>query len=174
MTETPSRLWDRAGFQPDSYIHAATLEEAGEAVAVIIPLAAWLALDEETRWQTNRKIGVAVAPGESIDPLLPHLASIPLIALQFPAFNDGRSYSKAELLKGRYQFQGELRAFGDVLIDQVAFMLRTGFDTLEVTHAVTLDRLETKDLHDTPVYYQPGRGSSTQTGGYAWRRTPTN
>ena len=61
---------------------------------------------------------------------------------------------------------------GDVLIDQVAYMLRTGFDTLKVTHAVTLTRLAGHNLHDTPVYYQPGRGSHTKAGTYSWRRVP--
>ncbi len=129
-------------------------------------------LTEEVRNATNRKIGVSVAPGESIDPLLTLLDTIPVIALQFPAFNDGRSYSKAEMLKNQHQFKGELRAVGDVLIDQVAYMLRTGFDTLKVTHAVTLTRLADHNLHDTPVYYQPGRGSHTAPGTYSWRRVP--
>ncbi|MGH6760722.1 MAG: DUF934 domain-containing protein [Phyllobacterium sp.] len=174
MTEIVSRLWSSEGFQDDPYLHADTLEEAGDAAAVIIPLAAWLALDEKTCWQTNRRIGVAVTTGESIEPLLAHLGNIPLIALHFPAFNDGRSYSKAELLRNRHGFGGELRAFGDVLIDQVAFMLRTGFDTLEVVHGVTLDRLGSKTLYDTPYYYQPGRGSKQQSGTFAWRRIPAN
>ncbi|ROZ81093.1 DUF934 domain-containing protein, partial [Gordonia sp. OPL2] len=129
-------LWGREGFREDPYIAAETLEETADAPAVILPLATWLALDEGVRNATNRKIGVSVAPGESIDPLLPLLDTIPLIALQFPAFNDGRSYSKADILKNQHQFKGELRAVGDVLIDQVAYMLRTGFDTMKVTHAV--------------------------------------
>ncbi|MGO4450913.1 DUF934 domain-containing protein [Phyllobacterium sp. TAF24] len=173
MSEKPeSQLWSREGFREDPYITAETLEEAGDAPAVILPLAVWFGLDEGVRNATNRRIGVSVAPGESIDPLLPLLGSIPVIALQFPAFNDGRSYSKAEVLKDRHQFQGELRAVGDVLIDQVAYMLRTGFDTLKVTHAVTLTRLADHNLHDTPVYYQPGRGSHTKAGTYSWRRVP--
>lgn len=174
MTEIVTRLWTCEGFQEDPYTHVETLEHAGSFAAVIVPLAAWLALDEEKRWQNNRRIGVAIAPGESIEPLLAHIDNIPLIALHFPAFNDGRSYSKAELLKNRHGFKGELRAYGDVLIDQVAFMLRTGFDTLEVAHGVTLDRLKSKTLHDTPFYYQPGRGSQRQAGTFAWRRIPTN
>ncbi len=157
-------LWGREGFREDPYIAAETLEETGDAPAVILPLAAWLGLDESIRNNTNRKIGVSVAPGESIDPLLPLLDTIPLIALQFPAFNDGRSYSKADILKNQHQFKGELRAVGDVLIDQVAYMLRTGFDTMKVTHAVTLTRLAEHNLHDAPGYYQPGRGSHTRTG----------
>ncbi|MCX8278753.1 DUF934 domain-containing protein [Phyllobacterium sp. 0TCS1.6C] len=176
MTETTEQakegLWGREGFREDPYVTAESLEDAGDAAAVILPLAAWLALPEDVRFDTNRKIGVSIAPGEKIDPLLPSLDRIPLIALQFPAFNDGRSYSKAELLKCQHNFKGELRAVGDVLIDQVAYMLRTGFDTLKVAHAVTLSRLAAHNLHDAPVYYQPGRGSHTVPGAYSWRRIP--
>lgn len=94
---------------------------------------------------------------------------MPLIALQFPAFNDGRSYSKAEILR-REGFAGELRAVGDVLIDQAALMLRTGFDSLQVTNKVAQSRLGENRLVDTPGYYQPGRGSVPEEAGFAWRR----
>lgn len=51
-----------------------------------------------------------------------------LVALDFPRFVDGRSYSSAYLLRKRYEFTGELRAIGDVLVDQVFYMQRCGFD----------------------------------------------
>ena len=58
-----------------------------------------------------------------------------MIALEFPKFTDGRSYSHARLLRDRYGFTGELRAVGNVLRDQFQFMLRCGFDSLEVAEA---------------------------------------
>lgn len=164
-----TKLWSQAGFRDDDYVFADDLETAADAPAVIIPLAIWLGLDESRRRSSNRRIGVAVAPGEKIEPLLDYLDSLPVIALQFPAFSDGRSYSKAEILR-RAGFAGELRAVGDVLIDQAALMLRTGFDTLAVTNAVAQKRLGENRLVDTPGYYQPGRGSVREDGGFAWRR----
>ena len=86
-----TKLWSAEGFREDDYVFADDLEMAGDAPAIIIPLAVWLGLDEERRRASNRRIGVSVAPGEAIDPLLDDLGSVPLIALQFPAFNDGRS-----------------------------------------------------------------------------------
>lgn len=166
----PTKLWARDGFREDEYSLADDLEQAGDAPAVILPLDAWLALDEELRRISNRRIGVLVAAGDLIDPLLPWLEHIPLIALQFPAYTDGRSYSKAELLKQRYGYAGELRGVGDVLIDQVVLMLRAGFDTLQVTNPVAQRRLAENNLVDTPGYYQPGRGSQRQSGAFAWRR----
>ncbi|HZP12009.1 MAG TPA: DUF934 domain-containing protein [Nevskiaceae bacterium] len=54
----------------------------------------------------------------------------PLIAIEFPAFGDGRAFSQARLLRERYGFKGEIRAVGDVVRDQIFFMHRTGIDTM--------------------------------------------
>ena len=56
------------------------------------------------------------------------LAGVDRIDLQFPKFTDGRAFSQARLLRGRLKFAGELRATGDVLIDQLVQMARCGFD----------------------------------------------
>lgn len=62
-----------------------------------------------------------------------HLDDFPeLIALDFPAFKDGRCYSHARLLRERYDYQGELRAVGDVLRDQLFFMKRCGIDSFQL------------------------------------------
>lgn len=59
----------------------------------------------------------------------PEFAAAPLIAINFPAFNDGRGLSLAVLLRTRYGFRGELRAVGDVHPDLIHYMKRCGFDT---------------------------------------------
>lgn len=62
------------------------------------------------------------------DPRALDLNGVTRIDLQFPKFTDGRAYSQAFLLRRRLSFAGELRATGDVLIDQLVHMQRTGFD----------------------------------------------
>lgn len=62
------------------------------------------------------------------DPRTMDLTSVTRIDLNFPKFTDGRAYSQAFLLRRRLGFQGEIRATGDVLIDQLVQMERTGFD----------------------------------------------
>ncbi len=57
------------------------------------------------------------------------LAGISRIDLQFPKFNDGRAFSQAVVLRRRLGFKGEIRATGDVLVDQVVQMKRSGFDS---------------------------------------------
>jgi len=102
---------------------AARLEAGGRFV---LPLAAWLAhrasLDPACA-------GVWLGPDDEPEAVLPWLADIPLIAIRFPVFTDGRGYSLARLLRGRHGFAGELRAVGDVLRDQLYFLQRCGFDS---------------------------------------------
>ena len=57
------------------------------------------------------------------------IAKAAVIDLHFPKFTDGRAYSQAALIRKRLGFKGELRATGDVLVDQLQLMQRTGFDT---------------------------------------------
>jgi len=62
------------------------------------------------------------------DPLTLSLEGVERIDLHFPKFTDGRAFSQAFLLRRRREFKGEIRATGDVLVDQLAQMERSGFD----------------------------------------------
>jgi len=75
---------------------------------------------------------VRVDAGEEIEVIADQLASIEVVALAFPAFSDGRAYSSASILRRTYGFTGEIRAIGDVRIDQLEQMVRCGFDTFEL------------------------------------------
>jgi uncharacterized protein (DUF934 family) len=74
-------------------------------------------------------------------------------------------------LRDRHRFHGELRAIGDVLIDEIPFMLRCGFDSFEVTDAPTLRVLEAGRLPGPTIHYQPSSAQDeTADGGPPWRR----
>ncbi len=66
------------------------------------------------------------------DPRTLDLADVQRIDLHFPKFTDGRAYSQAFLLRRRLGFKGEIRATGDVLIDQLVQMQRSGFDSAQL------------------------------------------
>ena len=70
---------------------------------------------------------VRIEPGDDTRELLPHLDRIALVEVNFPTFGDGRGYSAARILREE-GYEGELRAVGDVLVDQIAYMRRCGFD----------------------------------------------
>ena len=80
---------------------------------------------------------VRIEVGEDIRQLLPYLDRLALIEIAFPTFRDGRGYSSARILR-EAGYTGELRAAGDVLVDQVLPMRRCGFDAFAPDKA--LDR----------------------------------
>ena len=82
--------------------------------------------------QTNAA-AVRIEPGDDARALLPHLGRIKLVEVNFPAYTDGRGYSAARILR-EAGYAGELRAVGDVLVDQLAYMRRCGFDSFAPNH----------------------------------------
>ncbi|MFW2830843.1 DUF934 domain-containing protein [Sphingomonas sp. ID0503] len=84
---------------------------------------------------------VRIEPGEDVRRLLPHLDRIALIEVSFPAFRDGRGYSAASILR-EAGYVGELRAEGDVLIDQLSHMRRCGFDSFAPRNPIDADAAE--------------------------------
>lgn len=72
---------------------------------------------------------VRIEPGDDARALIAHIGQLVLIEIAFPAFRDGRGYSSARILR-EAGYTGELRATGDVLVDQVPLMRRCGFDSL--------------------------------------------
>ena len=176
MNETSAapqaRLWTPGGFRDDEW----TLADNPEALAgngrFILPLATFLALEPEQRKLQKERIGELLAPGEMVEEIVPVLDDIALVALAFPAFSDGRSFSKAELLRSRHGYEGPLRATGQVLIDQLPHMLRVGFSEFEVSHPVLIARLEKGDTSGLPLHYQPAAKPAAPGAKYSWRRTP--
>ncbi len=77
-------------------------------------------------------LGVRLDNNEDAHDLAPYINNLALIALEFPAFTDGRAYSQARLITTQLNFTGELRATGNVLADQGVFMSRCGFDAFEI------------------------------------------
>ena len=73
---------------------------------------------------------VRVEPGDDARALIPHLDRLRLIEVNFPVFGDGRGYSAARILR-EAGYEGELRAVGDVLVDQLFFLRRCGFDAFD-------------------------------------------
>jgi uncharacterized protein (DUF934 family) len=96
---------------------------------LILPLDLWLARQAS---QSGGRDGLWLGPDDEVEPLQPWLAQLPLIAIDFPSFRDGRGYSQAYLLRTRLGWHGELRAIGDVLRDQLSHMRQCGFDSFAV------------------------------------------
>ena len=96
---------------------------------------------------------VRIEPGDDVSELEPHIAAIELVEVNFPTFADGRGYTAARRLR-ELGYAGELRAVGDVAVDQLAYMRRCGFDSFAPDRA--LDEADAKAaLERWPNVYQP-------------------
>ena len=96
---------------------------------------------------------VRIEPGDDARALLPHIGQLKLVEVNFPVFGDGRGYSSARILR-EAGYEGEIRAVGDVLVDQVAYMRRCGFDAFEPDQQLDADDVEAA-LARYPQVYQP-------------------
>lgn len=106
------------------------LDSALEDGKLIVPLQYWLANNEALNARGD--IGVWLDSDEDTDSIEDNCNHLPIIAINFPNFADGRGYSYARLLREKYGYTGELRAIGDVLKDQVFFLKRCGFDAFAI------------------------------------------
>jgi phosphoadenosine phosphosulfate reductase len=147
-------LWRDGGFTENMWATLAEGEPAPLTGAIIVPAPRWRA-EREALSQRAAPVGVAIAAGKDAVAQLAEAADRPLIVLTFAKFADGRAFSLAQLLRERHGFKGELRAGGDVLLDEIPLMLRCGFDSFEIVNEPTLRALHRGPLPGGSLYYQP-------------------
>ncbi len=147
---------------PSVIKHRQIVEDRWQAVADDAELPAGAVIVSLARWQRERTalqergepVGVRLPNTADVADLADDLTALALVALEFPKFADGRAYSQARLLRERYGYQGEIRATGEVLRDQLFFMARSGFDGFELSAERRLeDALEA--FNDFSESYQP-------------------
>ena len=119
---------------------------------LIVPLALWRRRREDLIERGGR-LGVRLAPDEGPEAIAGDLSQFELVAVNFPAFTDGRGYSTARLLRERYGFKGELRAVGDVLRDQLLALQRCGFDAFQLRKDRDA-RAACDALHEFSAFYK--------------------
>lgn len=108
--------------------------------------------------QTNAS-AVRLEPGDEARDLLPHLDRLKLIEVNFPAYTDGRGYTSARVLR-EAGYTGELRAVGDVLVDQLAYMRRCGFDSFAPERELNVADAEAAMARYADVYQPTVDGRS--------------
>jgi uncharacterized protein (DUF934 family) len=115
----------------DRYVRVLDDAPIPDGVPVIVPATRFLA-DADEMLRRDAPTGVEWPNNRRVAELEPYLDRLAVVVLSFPNFKDGRGYSQARQLRERYGFVGELRAAGQVLRDQFLFLVRAGFDALEV------------------------------------------
>ena len=97
-------------------------------------------------------VSVRIEAGDDVRVLLPALARVRLVEIDFPKFRDGRGFSSARILRGA-GYTGEIKATGDVLLDLIWFMRRCGFDSFAPDVAIDPAEAEAA-LNRYPHVYQ--------------------
>lgn len=110
----------------DGWQLVAAGEPVPESGDVIVPLGVWNAERAKLSARAGQ-VGVWLKSDE-LPEQIEALSELPLVAIDFPKFGDGRGYTSARLLRERHGYEGEVRAVGDVLRDQLFYMARCGFD----------------------------------------------
>ena len=113
------------------------------------------------QWQTfsnqldshNGSVGVIIEGSADIEDIIEPLLKLPLIAINFPKFADGRAFSSARLIRERYGYSGEIRAVGHFIRDQIYYLSRCGFNAFKFDEYVDLTE-SAKSLQDFSETYQ--------------------
>lgn len=163
-----TKIWRETGFvENDPWVIETEEVKATEEQKPLLSLDELIVKADESN---DVGLGVLIKAADDVRKLEPYLYRLEIVAVAFPAFNDGRAFSHASLLRDRLGYTNELRAVGDVLIDQVPLMLRVGIDSFAVTNATALKRLSEGRLPSIPHHYQPAVRDAEGTKGYSWRR----
>ena len=121
------------------------------APGCLLTLVQWQAV--RSSWPDDLPVGVRVPNTEDIEVLAEDLPRFALVALEFPKWVDGRAYSQAHVLRQRLRYAGELRAVGDVVVDMMLQLARTGFDAVVLREGQREADAE-RALTFFPAFYQ--------------------
>lgn len=152
----------------DPYIDCTDREVIPAAGDVLLTVDQWQA-GRDTLGGRSGRVGVKLRSDQAPELIAEDLAQLSLVALEFPAFRDGRAYSYARILRDRYGYSGELRAVGDVLLEQLHFMTRVGFDAFELNGEDPEGTYRTA-MADFSVWYQPAADGRDTAMALRWNR----
>jgi len=117
--------------QNDPWTYVSSDQDAPQNGPIIVELERWQS-ERESLIKRNEPVGLLLRAGQSPVDVADDIHRFSVIALDFPAFKDGRAYSYATRLRDQFGYAGEIRAIGNVLADQFHFMKRCGFDTFDI------------------------------------------
>lgn len=135
----------------DSWTHIADSDEITNG-DITVSLSRW---KKEKADLSNHQgdIGIRISPADSVEDIATDLKNVKLVAVEFPAFTDGRAFSHARLLRSRYGFDGEIRAIGNYIPDQVFYLTRVGVNAFQLENPEEL-KLALSTMDDFTVKYQ--------------------
>lgn len=114
----------------------------------LLPASRWRELEQH---QASDKFGIVVTPEDDLESLQGIISSVAIVAVDFPAFTDGRGFSTARLIRQKLNYQGELIATGNFMQDQLNYLKRCGFDAFAIADDADIEsmRLSLQDFSDS-------------------------
>ena len=140
----------------DPFTHVADDQEVA-AGDVILSLTRFQA-EGDRLLSEGRRVGVRLTAEEEVEALAYDLPRLSVVALEFPKYRDGRAYTNARLARERFGFTGQVRAVGDVLREQAAFMVRCGFDAFEPADGASANEWQAAVRRYRHVYQRAADG----------------
>jgi uncharacterized protein (DUF934 family) len=140
----------------DPFTHVADDQDLATG-DVIISLTRFQA-DGDRLISEGRRVGVRLEAAEEAEALAYDLPRLTVVALDFPKYRDGRSFTNARLLRERFKFKGQVRAVGDVLREQAGFMVRVGFDAFEPADGASSNEWQAATNRYRHVYQRSADG----------------
>jgi uncharacterized protein (DUF934 family) len=135
----------------DAWLLLPDSEIAGPTPGRLLTLVQWQAVRDA--WPVDVPVGVLLPNTADVEELAGDLPRFTLVALEFPKWLDGRAYSQAHVLRARLRYAGEIRATGEVLVDMMPLLQRTGFDAVVLRDGERRGSAE-RALTFFPQYYQ--------------------
>jgi uncharacterized protein (DUF934 family) len=137
----------------DSFVDARHAESLPATGDILVSLEQWRE-HRDALLARGTGLGVVLKSDEHPDAIAADIEHLDVIALEFPVFTDGRAYSYARILRDQYGFAKELRAVGDVLLEQLLYMNRVGFNAFDIVGDNDLKQWKVA-VADYSVWYQP-------------------
>ncbi|MBB85149.1 MAG: oxidoreductase [Deltaproteobacteria bacterium] len=136
-------------------------DEAALPVGPVIVSLSRFQAEREALLARDADLGVWLDSDESPSEIAGDLGKLAVVACNFPAFNDGRGFSYARLLRERHGYEGEVRAIGEVMLEQAPFMARSGFSTFELGDVSDVAEFKAVIEEVRTVYQPTGDGRET-------------
>lgn len=167
-----SEIYRNGRFEADEWVFQEDDAAMPAEGAVFVSLARWNA-ERDVLIGRNAPTGVVIRAGDNVEEIAADLSRLASVAVDFPAFSDGRGFSSGRKLREEFGYEGEIRAVGDVLLDQIPLMRRCGFDAYTISNDPTRASLEKGQQPDVTLYYQPvGLDAEVPAGTRPWARRP--
>lgn len=138
---------------PDHTLWAPVADDAEVTVAphLALSLSQWQSV--RGQWPADLPVALRLANDNDVEDIADELPRIAAVLLHFPKWTDGRAYSQARLLRSRYRYAGEVRATGDVVVDMLPLLQRSGFDAVALRADQNVE-IARRQLTFFPAYYQ--------------------